>query len=298
MGSRRFVFSNYLRGLAFAALAALALTSCSKPAAVRPALWLVEGPGGQRAWLFGTIHALPQPVDWHSPKIDSALAQSDRLLLEVAKLDDDAGTAQVFAGLAESPDLPPLSQRVPGDLRDDLGTALKQDGFAPDALDRYETWAAALMLQNAAMAAGKSDSANGIDRALLRGYAKPVDEFEGAAAQLTIFDRLPEAAQRALLAATLDGPGDDQTEMRKLEQAWAQGNLAMVDTATNADFLHNPDLRDALLVGRNRAWVTKLTGLLIRGAHPFVAVGLAHLVGKDGLPAMLSAQGYTVTRLQ
>jgi uncharacterized protein YbaP (TraB family) len=44
--------------------------------------------------------------------------------------------------------------------------------------------------------------------------------------------------------------------------------------------------------------VTKLTGLLIRGARPFVAVGLAHLVGHDGLPAMLSAQGYTVTRLQ
>ena len=287
-----------LRGLVLAALAALALASCSKPAEVHPALWLVEGPGGQKAWLFGTIHALPQPVNWHSAKIDAALAQSDRLVLEVAKLDDDAGTARTFAGLAESPGLLPLSQRVPGGLQADLSTALKQDGFAPDALDRYETWAAAIMLQNAAMAAGKSDSANGIDRALLRGTSKPVDEFEGAAAQLAIFDRLPEPAQRALLAATLGGSHDELAEMRKLEQAWAQGDLAMVDAATNADFLHNPELRDALLVSRNRAWMGKLTGLLIRGAHPFVAVGLAHLVGNDGLPAMLAAQGYTVTRLQ
>ena len=290
--------SNFLRGLVLAALAALALTSCSKPAEVRPALWLVEGPGGQKAWLFGTIHALPRPVNWHSPKIDAALAQSDRLVLEVAKLDDDAGTARAFAGLAESPGLPPLSQRVPGDLQADLSTALKQDGFAPDALDRYETWAAAIMLQNAAMAAGQSDSANGIDRALLRDNTKPVDEFEGAAAQLAIFDRLPEPAQRALLAATLGGSHDELVEMRKLEHAWAQGDLAMVDTATNADFLHNSDLRDALLVSRNRAWIIKLTGLLIRGARPFVAVGLAHLVGNDGLPALLAAQGYTVTRLQ
>ena len=265
---------------------------------MRPALWLVEGPGGQRAWLFGTIHALPQPVDWHSPKVDAALAGSDRLLLEVAKLDDDAGTAQAFAGLAESPGLLPLSQRVPGNLRDELGAALKQDGFAPGALDRYETWAAALMLQNAALAAGKSDSGNGIDRALLRSYSKPVDEFEGAAAQLAIFDQLPEPAQRALLAAVLDGPGDELTEMRKLEQAWATGDLAMVNAATSADFLRNPELRAALLVSRNRAWVAKLTGLLLRGAQPFVAVGLAHLVGADGLPALLSAQGYTVTRLQ
>ncbi len=292
------MFNNFLRGLILAALAALTLTSCSKPAEVHPALWLVEGPGGQKAWLFGTIHALPQPVNWHSAKIDAALAQSDRLVLEVAKLDDDAGTARTFAGLAESPGLPPLSQRVPGELQAELGTALKQDGFAADALDRYETWAAALMLQNAAMAAGQSNSANGIDRALLRATAKPVDEFEGAAAQLAIFDRLPEPAQRALLAATLGGSGDDLAQMRKLEQAWAQGDLALVDAATNADFLHNPELRDALLVSRNRAWMTKLTGLLIRGAHPFVAVGLAHLVGNDGLPALLVAQGYTVTRLQ
>ena len=290
--------SSVLRGLILATLAALALAGCSKPAEVRPALWLVEGPGGQKAWLFGTIHALPQPVNWRSDKIAAALEQSDRLVLEVARIDDDAGTARAFAALAESPGLPPLMQRVPGDLQDELGAALKQDGFAPDALDRYESWAAALMLQNAAMAAGQSDSANGIDRALLRGYAKPVEEFEGAAAQLAIFDRLPEPAQRALLAAVLDGPGDELAEMRQLEQAWAHGDLALVDAATNADFLHNPDLRDALLVNRNRAWLSTLTGQLIRGGHPFVAVGLAHLVGNAGLPALLAAQGYKVTRLQ
>ncbi len=290
--------SNFLRGLVLAALAALALAGCSKPAEVRPALWLVEGPGGQKAWLFGTIHALPRPVAWRSDKVAAALEQSDRLVLEVARIDDDAATARTFAALAESPGLPPLMQRLPGALQAELGAALKQDGFAPGALDRYESWAAALMLQNAAMAAGKSDSANGIDRALLRGYAKPVEEFEGAAAQLAIFDRLPEPAQRALLAATLGRSGDEMSELRQLEQAWAHGDLALIDTATNADFLHHPDLRDALLVSRNRAWLIKLSAQLTRGARPFVAVGLAHLVGKDGLPALLSAQGYKVTRLQ
>ena len=295
MVSRRFVSSKPLRALVLAGLALLA--ACSKPAEVRPALWLVEGPGGQKAWLFGTIHALPQPVDWHSAKIDAALAQSDRLVLEVAKIEDDAATAQAFAALATSPGLPPLAQRVPGDLQDELDAALKQDGFAPDALDRYESWAAALMLQNAAMAAGQSDSANGIDRALLRGYTKPVEEFEGAAAQLAIFDQLPEPAQRALLAAALAGP-DEHSAMRRMEQAWAQGDLALIDRETNAEFLDNRDLRDALLVRRNHAWSARLRADLARGAHPFVAVGLAHLVGKDGLPALLTAQGYKVTRLQ
>lgn len=290
--------SSKLRGLVLTGLAALALAACSKPAEVRPALWLVEGPNGQKAWLFGTIHALPQPVNWHSAKVDAALAASDRLLLEVANIEDDAGTAKAFAALATSPGLPPLAQRIPNDLHDELDTAFKQDGFKPGELDRYESWAAALMLQNAAMAAGQSDSGNGIDRALVRGYSKPVEEFEGAAAQLAIFDQLPEAAQRALLAAALRETPDEQSEMRKLERAWAQGDLAVIDTETNAEFLNNPELRNALLVRRNHAWSARLGTDLARGKHPFVAVGLAHLVGQDGLPALLTARGYKVTRLQ
>lgn len=288
--------SKLFRSLALAGLALLA--SCSKPAEVRPALWLVEGPNGQKAWLFGTIHALPQPVNWHSTRVDAALAQSDRLLLEVAKIEDDAGTAQAFAALATSHGLLPLAQRVPADLHDELGTALKDDHFAPDALDGYESWAAALMLQNAAMSAGQSDSANGIDRALVRSYSKPIEEFEGAAAQLAIFDQLPEPAQRALLAAALVAPQDEASSMRKMEQAWAHGDLVAVDQETNAEFLDNSDLRDALLVRRNHAWSARLGTDLARGKHPFVAVGLAHLVGRDGLPALLTARGYKVTRLQ
>ena len=281
---------------ALALLAALALAACAQPAEVRPALWLVEGPGGQRAWLFGTIHALPQPVEWRSAVIEQALAGSDRLVLEVARIDDDAGTARVFAGLAQSPGLPPLAQRVPADERDELAEAMAADGLKPGALDGYETWAAALLLQQALTKAG--DSGNGIDRALLRGYTKPVEEFEGAAAQLAIFDTLPEAAQRSLLSAALTDPKEAARELDRMAQAWAKADLDLIDRETNQEFLSDPLLREALLTGRNRAWDARLTAMLRSGAHPFVAVGAAHLVGKDGLPALLAAHGYKVTRLQ
>jgi hypothetical protein len=241
---------------------------------------------------------LPQKVDWRSARIDAALKQSDRLLVEVARIDDDTETARAFTALNTSPGLPPLIDRVDPALRGKLASELKEDNFAPQALDRYETWAAALLLQNAAMAAGSSYSANGIDGALVAGYARPVEEFEGAAAQLAIFDRLSEPAQRALLAAMLTDQTSEKESLRKLELAWAHGDLGTVDAETNAGFLDNPELHDALLVRRNQAWTERLVRELGSGAHPFVAVGLAHMAGKDGLPTLLAQRGYTVTRLQ
>jgi uncharacterized protein YbaP (TraB family) len=292
------VSSKGLPQLLLALLAALALGGCSKPAEVRPAMWLVEGPGGQKAWLFGTIHALAEPVDWRSHTVEQALAQSDRLVLEVAAIEDDTKTARAFADLASSPDLPPVEQRLPPDLRDELTDVLELGGIKPGSLDGYESWAVALMLQQAAARAGNSDSGNGIDRALAGDYRGPIEEFEGAAAQLAIFDRLPESAQRALLAASLEGQDDLAAESRRLAQAWASADLATIEHETDRELAREPVLREALLVGRNRAWTERLTAMLKAGGRPFVGVGTAHLVGKDGLPAMLAARGYRVTRLQ
>ena len=276
----------------------LALAGCARPAEVRPALWLVQGPAGQRAWLFGTIHALPDPVAWRSPVVDRALAAADWLVLEVAAIEDDARTARAFADLAQSPGLPPLAQRVVPDLRDELDTGLREGGFAPAALDPYETWAAALMLQNAAAAAGEQDSGNGIDRALARAWTGRTEELEGATAQLAIFDRLPEAQQRALLGAVLRDAAHRDDRLRQLQQAWAHGDMGLIARVTDEGFAGQPGLREALLTARNRAWVARLEALLEARAQPFVAVGAAHLAGTEGLPALLAARGWRVARLQ
>lgn len=278
--------------------ALLLLGGCARPEPVHPALWVVEGPRGEQAWLFGTIHALPAPVEWRSPRIEAALGQADRLVLEVTAIEDDVGTARIFASLAQSPGLPPLEQRVPPDLRDELAEDLAVGGVPPARLDPYETWAAALMLQQALTASDPSDSANGIDRAVFRAWNGPVEEFEGAAAQLGIFDRLPEPDQRAMLGAILREGEDRITTLRELEQAWARGDMALIARLTDQSFAGQPGLREALLTGRNRAWTDRMEAMLRSGARPFVAVGAAHLAGNDGLPAMLAARGWKVTRLQ
>jgi uncharacterized protein len=280
-----------------ALFAALVLAGCSKPEPANPALWRVEGPNGEQAWLFGTIHALLDPVEWRSAKIEAALASSDRLILEVAAVNDPAAIGKIFVRLGQSPGLAPLPMRLPPEDRTELQSDMTGAGLAPNALDGLETWAAALALQQAVAAREGIDSSNGIDRALVRGWTKPIEELEGAAAQLAIFDRLAEDDQRALLLAVVRS-GDTGEESQRLALAWAQGDMRLIAREIDGDFLSDPELLEALLTGRNRAWAEQLQASLNHGARPFVAVGAAHMAGPEGLPSMLTARGYKVTRVQ
>ena len=66
--------------------AALALASCGAPAhewpEPSPALWEVSGRNGEKAWLFGTIHALPHGAEWRTPAFERAFAASRSWLAE------------------------------------------------------------------------------------------------------------------------------------------------------------------------------------------------------------------------
>jgi uncharacterized protein YbaP (TraB family) len=291
------VFSR--RGLALAALGALALLGCHQAPQVHPALWQVDGPHGERAWLFGTIHALPEAVNWHSPRIDAALSGADRIVLEVAQVDDDGAVAKAFAALAATSQPSPLRSRLPGQAAAEYDAYLSRYAIKDAALARMDTWAGALVLAQAAQRDAGSDSANGVDRAVkAAANGRPIEEFEGADAQLRIFEALPESEQRDLLLTVIADTGDVRSQTRQMERAWSRGDLPAIEAETTRGMLADPELRAALLTGRNTAWLGKLQAMLGKGQRPFVAVGTAHLVGPDGLPAQLAARGYRVTRVQ
>lgn len=276
----------------------LIVAACGpQPQPAHPALWLVEGPHGQKGWLFGTIHALERPALWRSAAIDEALAGSDRVVVEIAGLADNKAMAAEFGRLSHSAGLPPLSERIDPALRDTLAALLKREGLDEARFADVETWAAALTLARAG--GGSVDAAHGIDKAVMvatRG--KPVEELEGARGQLGLFDALPEKEQGDLLSAIVRADGKDSTESGSLAEAWRKGDMAPIERESHRGMLADPELRAALFTGRNRTWTTRIAALLGAGRRPFVAVGAAHMVGADGLPAMLAAQGYTVTRVQ
>jgi len=281
-----------------AALAAalLLLSGCrgAEAETVRPALWEVTGPQGEKGWLFGTIHALPETVDWRTPAMDKALAGSGELVLEIA---DSRGVPAVFARLSRARGLPRLTDRVPPALRPALRRVLAEHNLSDSQFGDLDTWAAAMMISQAAQGAATAE--HGLEAALREAMAgKPIGELEGGATQLAVFDRLPEQDQRDLLAGVIGEAASPPGERDPLYDAWAKGDLAALERENHTGFLADPELNEALLAGRNRAWVPMIAAILRAGRHPLVAVGAAHVAGDAGLPALLADEGFRVTRVQ
>jgi len=283
--------------LLLALAGALALAACGAPRdrawpAPSPALWEVSGEHGERAWLFGTIHALPDGVAWRTPQFERAFAASDLLMVEIANLGDARDGQRAFDAFAKGPPQPPLSTRVAPADRPALTALMARAGLTDDDFWNVESWAAALMLSNAARA---SETGNGVDRALLA-ENKPVEGLESYTQQFSRFDRLPAEDQRALLAGVAREAQAEQADERVT--AWLTGDLAALERQMEGEFLGSPGLRGALLVARNRYFATRIGAAIERRHRPFVAVGAGHMLGADGLPALLAARGYTVTRLR
>lgn len=285
------------------ALAALALVGCSKapsaPPATppSPALWTISDAHGKPlGWLFGTIHALPSDTLWRTPAIDKAIAGAGELVVEVKDLDDEGKLASTFTRMSHTDGLPPLSQRVPPALRGRLAALLKKGGYREADFKAIETWGAAIML---AQLADDSVGDNGVDKALIRDFrARRVDELEGIEQQFAIFDRLPEADQRDLLGAVLEDDTMNTDDTARLEKLWLKGDMQAISREGDEGMLADPELRKALLTDRNAAWAEVIAKKLDAGAMPLVAVGAAHLAPPTGLPELLRAKGYRVTRVK
>lgn len=289
---------------ALAALAALLLAGCEQadpPPADRtpasPILYKLElGSGEAQAWLFGTIHSLPNRTQWRTPELEAAIADADMLMVEIAAIENEPGIRATFSRLATTPGQPDVGMKVPESHRPKLFEMIRDSGFSPSELSSTETWAVALLL---AQLGETGDSANGADRAIIREFVgRDIMEFEGAERQLGIFDGLPEGEQRDLLAGVIDDFERHESDPGELRRAWLAGDEEALIKATESGILADAELRAALLTDRNRDWLEQLVPVLEQGRRPLVAVGAAHLVGPYGLAEMLRQRGYTVTRVQ
>ncbi|HEY5720904.1 MAG TPA: TraB/GumN family protein [Allosphingosinicella sp.] len=286
-------------------LAALALYGCATtaaeaPAGPKPAMWVLSD-SDTRIYLFGTFHLLPKGYAWRSAKIDEAIAESSTLVTEIGDIGDPAASAGTMMSLGVSPGLPPIMDRVPEDKKDELREMIAESGIPAVALDRLETWAAAMALIGVTFKRLELDPDAGVESGLHAGFkqaGKPIEGLETIAQQFGFFDKLPEDAQRAFLAGMLDDPAEMKRLFERMTVAWSSGDVEDIAATFNEQVDFSPVLRERLLAQRNAAWAEWLEKRLEKPGTIMVAVGAGHLAGRDSVQDMLAKKGLKTKRVQ
>jgi uncharacterized protein YbaP (TraB family) len=284
--------------LLFALLVSLCLLAPAQGQTLHPALWHVRGKLGE-IWLFGSIHILPPDLKWHTDAIDRAMKSADVFVFEVP-IGDTAAQQHIQALVAARGFLPP-GQSLPALLsptaKADLDAALTTTGLPAAQLDRERPWLVSLQLMVARLAQEKYAAANGVDQAVMTYAAsagKPSRYFETIEQQFDLIAPQDDKLEIEEFESDLGEIHHMADEIGPLVEAWGQGNVQKIDALVNGELKEYPEAKAALLDDRNRRWALQIQTMLTEKRRFFITVGAGHLVGPQGVPALLRKEGYPV----
>jgi len=256
-------------------------------------------------YLFGTIHVGADNFYPLDARVMQALEQAPAIALEIDPQKIPAMQAAVLQ-YGFYPDGKSYRTELAPPLRQQVETALTKYHIAPDAVTRFRPWMIASLLTIQEFDSKGYRSELAVDSYLadvVRKRNKPVIELESAAAQLALFGALSEKQQNQLLEDTikeLNDP-DDAAKVVALAECWRTGNLtglqALLDDMASDKSFVGRFTKEVLLDQRNPLLTDRLSALLQQQDGIFAAMGILHLVGSTGVPALLKQRGYKVERI-
>ena len=243
-----------------------------------PLLWRVQRDAGPIVWLYGTIH--DASIDAVPGAALAALAASTRFVSELGDVEPDRERLRELTRIPSGPGIDHQLGDDWWDLRD-----LLRDVIREDDLRRARPWYALILLdRRSAPRVVAMDASLG---ARARAFALPVEALERVEDQIAALDAVVSIDN---LRAALRERATMPCQHAALHAAYKAGDLASL-----AGMLVLPRTAETVLYARNRRWLPVIERYLAEGGA-FVAVGAGHLLGEQGLPALLARAGYTVER--
>jgi uncharacterized protein YbaP (TraB family) len=271
-----------------------------------PPFYRVEGHGGARLLLLGTIHIGPEDGWQFSDAVVQSVARADRVVLEIDLR--DATEEEVSTQLANrvildhTQTLGELISPETARLLDENEVMLAELGMGRRSRNRMKPWFVAMsLIESISNRSGYSTGAS-VEVFLLDGLgARPLIGLETLDQQMEMLDGLPPELQDVMLQDTLSRLDDATEGVEELVAAWRVGDeveLARIAREGVAELPNLDAFYDRLLSDRNRRWLDTLRRLLDSRDYAnetiLVGVGALHLVGNEGLVSLLREAGYRV----
>ena len=259
-------------------------------------LWEISGNHlKQPSYMFGTFHILCKDDIQFSANLQAALRASQEVYFEM-DLDDPKNTlgAMFFMNMKDKTlkDLYTAEelQKVSAFFKDSLKMNLNY-------FSKMKPMMLSAMLYPRMM---QCKTPSGVELELM-GIAKKEKKeilgFETIEFQSSVFDSIPYSVQAKDLLKSIDSMDKYKVYFNKMVKSYkAQQTDSLIEIVNDKSFEEGEN-NDVLLKNRNINWVKQLKTILPKN-NIFIAVGAAHLFGRNGLIDLLRRAGYSVKGIE
>ncbi|MDA6068178.1 TraB/GumN family protein [Flavobacterium sp. AC] len=247
-------------------------------------LWEVSGNGlSKPSYVYGTIHGICPNDYFMAEKTKKAFQKSDKLILEINLSDPNEIAEAQKSSISSEPLSKKLTQeqlsKLDSILQKNTGLKVKQlDGFTLAAIMGF------ISIKTFDCETLKSYESDFID--LAKKENKTIGGFETVKGQSSI---LSNAYTDSELIETV---GDfSKTETKKMVEDYKAENLMNLHGENEKAM--SDKVRKLIIDDRNKDWAHRMPEMM-KEESLFVAVGVGHLPGKDGVINLLKKAGYKV----
>jgi len=266
----------------------------------RHCLWKAQA-GGAPVYLMGSVHVLSE-AEYPLPEVmTAAFDASEQVFFEMHF--DSVATPQAAALMMSRVQLPEgqsLKSLLDAETWQRAEKLAADLGMNLESLNGYQPWFVASSLMMASLGRSGFNPQYGLDMHFFgraKEAGKAIAGLETLAFQLGLFSGLADSLQGSLMRQTLDELAVMDTAFNRLVGHWKTGAADSLEALLLKGFADDPAFYEAFLVKRNLSWLPKVEALLAGDVPAVVIVGAAHLVGEDGVVAMLRSRGVTVEQL-
>lgn len=267
----------------------------------KPAIWLIEK-GESKKYMLGSIHLLPDQVNWYGGVIEGIVNSADEVVFEVHMTPSKQAQAQQIT--LQNGMLPPgdsLGNYMTPEEFKFVQEQAAASGIPPASIANFKPWFASVALSVSAIIREGWNPESGVDKyidnvATVKNI--PISELETLEAQMmTLYDHSLKV-QAEMLIDTLKQLEDIKEITMEMINAWASGEENKMVEALIIPMQKQEQVYKKLLVQRNESWIPVIESLVKKPQTTLIVAGAAHFVGDDGVVKMLTDKGYAVKKVQ
>ncbi len=275
-----------------------------KPLSKRPFCWVMKSPGESiESYLLGSIHVAKPEIYPLPASVEDAFLASEVIVVEADPQESQSPRLrEMLIGRAMNVSGAKLEDVLSEDAYGRLVSYAKKANLKMPMLNRFKPWYVAQMITVIEMQKLGFKAEHGIEVYFLgRARGKmPMVELEGAEYQLEFLNSFSLAEQSLMLEYALLDLENIGSLVDDMMAAWLEGSPLRLEKLLHGYLEDVEGLEGVyrkLFTARNRKMAEKIEVYMTSGKRHFVVVGAGHVVGDDGIIALLRGKGIEVSQL-